>query len=149
MNKWIAISVVVLLVAAGAVLVFTNRQTGTTMTSENESTITETTPSTTGTATQPMEEGTTSATANVVLTPSGFEPKNLTIKAGTKVVWTNKSGKLSTVNSDNHPTHLLNSFLNLGTFKDGESLEVVFDKPGTYGYHDHLDASRVGTVVVE
>lgn len=86
---------------------------------------------------------------NVILTNSGFTPKEITVKTGTSVSWINKSGKSATVSSDDHPTHKLFPFLNLGEFSDSSSLQIVFDKPGTYTYHDHYNASSVGTVVVE
>ncbi len=85
----------------------------------------------------------------VSVTSTGFEPQTITIKAGQKVVWTNKSGASVTVNSDSHPTHLLWPFLNLGEFSDGASVSVVFDKAGKYTYHNHLNPSQTGTVIVE
>ena len=85
----------------------------------------------------------------VTLTETGFSPETVTIKAGQKVTWNNKSGAAATVNSDIHPTHALYPPLNLNEFSNGESLELVFDKPGTYTYHDHLHPDRRGTVVVK
>ncbi len=85
----------------------------------------------------------------VTLTANGYEPQTLTIKAGTKVSWINKSGETATVSSDNHPTHELYPFLNLGKFADGESLSVVVEKPGTYTYHNHLNADEKGTIIAE
>lgn len=85
----------------------------------------------------------------VTLSASGFEPATITVKKGDKVVWVNKSGDSATVDSDNHPTHLLYPPLNMGTFDDGAKHELVFDKAGTYTYHDHFHPSRRGKVVVE
>lgn len=85
----------------------------------------------------------------VVLRDSGFTPVTINIKVGTKVVFANKSGGPATVNSAIHPTHLVYPPLNLGEFADAQTLELVFDKQGTYKYHDHLNPSRTGTVVVE
>lgn len=85
----------------------------------------------------------------VAVTNNGFEPQTITIKKGQRIVWTNKSGTNVTVNSDSHPTHLLWPFLNLGQFADGSSVSVVFEKAGKYTYHNHLNASQVGTVIVE
>lgn len=85
----------------------------------------------------------------VVLGASGFSPATVIIKAGAKVVWTNKSGGMATVNSDPHPQHTDYAPLNLGRFSDGGTLELVFDKAGTYKYHNHLNASQTGTVIVE
>ena len=69
----------------------------------------------------------------VTLTQNGFSPTALTIKAGTKVIWMNKSGGEATVNSGPHPTHANYSSLNLGIFPDGSTFSLVFDKPGKYG----------------
>ena len=88
-------------------------------------------------------------TSSITLTTSGFAPQSLTVKAGTKVVWTNNSGATATVNSANHPTHLVYPLLNLGNFGSGETLSLVFDQPGTYKYHNHLDASQTGVVDVQ
>lgn len=91
----------------------------------------------------------TTETTNVIITTSGFTPETIKIKPGTKVVWTNKGGETVTVNSDLHPTHLLYPPLNLGELSNGASVELVFDKPGTLKYHNHLNPSQTGTVIVE
>lgn len=86
---------------------------------------------------------------NVILGDSGFVPQDITVKVGTTVAWINKSGKAATVNSDDHPTHSLYPFLNLGEFPNSSTLEVVFEKKGKYNYHDHYNATETGTVTVE
>ena len=86
---------------------------------------------------------------NVNFTSSGFDPKTVTIKTGTRVIWVNKSGAAATVSSAVHPTHQAYPPLNLGEFPDGSSVQLVFDKPGTYKYHNHLNSAQTGTVVVE
>lgn len=100
-----------------------------------------------------QQTGTTNTTkeimVNVAITSSGFNPQTVTVKVGTRVIWLNKSGGLATVNSDLHPTHRLYTPLNLGEFPDGSSVQLVFDKPGTYKYHNHLNPSQTGTVVVQ
>ena len=87
--------------------------------------------------------------SSINLTSSGFSPNTITIKTGTRVIWLNKSGAAATVNSAVHPSHKVYTPLNLGEFRDGSSVQLVFDKPGTYKYHDHLNPSRTGTVIVE
>ncbi|MEK7450579.1 MAG: cupredoxin domain-containing protein [Patescibacteria group bacterium] len=87
--------------------------------------------------------------AIVTVSVLGFAPQTLTIKAGTKVIWMNKSGAAVSLNSAVHPTHLVYPPLNLGEFGDGSSVQLGFDKPGTYSYHNHLNASQTGTIVVE
>ncbi|MBI3366312.1 hypothetical protein HY041_01620 [Candidatus Roizmanbacteria bacterium] len=85
----------------------------------------------------------------VTITASGFEPKSVKVKVGTKVVWVNKSGTDVSINSALHPSHLLYPPLNLGIVHNGDSVSLVFNMSGSYKYHDHLDASHTGVVVVE
>lgn len=92
---------------------------------------------------------TNSNQVTVTVTTSGFQPETVTIKAGEKVVWVNQSGAVSNVSSAKHPTHLIYPPLNLGDFGNGASVSLSFDKPGTYTYHNHLNPTEVGTVVVE
>lgn len=144
MNSKILITVVVLLVVGiGAFMIFGNNSTAPTTTDQLQepTQVQESTPS------ESMMEQQESTT--VTLTETGFSPKDITVKAGTTITWINQSGKAATVHSDDHPTHRLHSFLNLGEFADGESLEVVVQEPETYGYHDHYNASANGTITVE
>jgi len=105
-----------------------------------------------------LEEGTEDAMeqseeasdgSRVTVTDSGFEPQSITVKAGSKVVWTNGTQATANVSSAMHPTHELYPPLNLGDFDQGATVELVFDEPGEYKYHDHLNPSKFGTVVVE
>lgn len=148
-TKIIGIIAIVVLAAAGYFLVSNQSKNTVAPTPTNSPTQTEQTqsaPSATNTAT---DEAMTKEEVTVTLTTSGFEPNTITVKAGTKVVWTNKSGAVATVNSALHPTHLLYPPLNLGEFADGEKVSLVFDKAGTYKYHNHLNPGQTGTVVVE
>lgn len=88
-------------------------------------------------------------TVNVTKTDNGFSPQSVTIKAGQSVTWINDSGTTATVDSSPHPAHTDFPFLNLGEFEDGNSMTLVFPDAGTYKYHDHLNSSHFGTVVVE
>lgn len=95
---------------------------------------------------------TISETENVVqvtVGQNGFLPKSLKVKAGTTVVWVNQSDMAVAIYSAVHPTHLVYQPLNLGEVASGSSVELVFDKQGTYKYHDHLNPSQTGEVVVE
>ena len=87
--------------------------------------------------------------ASIALTPTVFSPSTITVKAGAIVIWTNQSGTTATVNSAVHPTHQVYPPLTLGEFEDGGSLSLVFDSPGTYKYHNHLNPTQVGTIIVE
>lgn len=141
MNK-ILLVIVVLIIGLGAFTFLGNRRTApATSTKQPESTVS-----------QEATSGGTEAdkqNVNVVLGNSGFTPKDIIIKVGTRVIWINKSGAAATVSSDDHPTHLLYSFLNLGEFADSSSVQVIFNKTGKFSYHNHLNPSQTGSVTVE
>ena len=84
------------------------------------------------------------------LTSTGFFPKVVTVKKGARVIWYNKSGANGSVNSDDHPTHLLYPPLNfVGFFIPDTSVQAIFEEPGTFGYHNHLKPEQTGTLIVE
>lgn len=85
----------------------------------------------------------------VSITSNGFDPKIVSLKAGTKVTWKNMSGETVSIKSAVHPTHLLYPPLNLGIVADGASLSLMFPKAGSYKYHNHLKPSQTGMVMVE
>lgn len=85
----------------------------------------------------------------VTYTGSGFSPKNTTVEKGTRVTWVNKSGKDATVNSDDYPTNKKFPFLNLGDYPDGSSVQVVFNKTGTFTYYNYFTPTHHGTVTVK
>ncbi len=97
----------------------------------------------------PTESVSPAAGVEIQLTADGFDPAKLVVKVGDRVTWKNNSGSTATVSSDPHPAHTLFPIINLGPFDDGATHSVVFDKAGTYTYHNHLDASQKGTVIVE
>lgn len=107
---------------------------------------------TTTTVTPEASPATSSAVVEqnvVTLTTSGYSPASLTVKAGTTVTFMNKSGSKATVSSDPHPVHTAYPPLNLGSFADGGTLTLTFDKPGTYGYHNHLNPTQTGKIIVQ
>lgn len=80
---------------------------------------------------------------------SGFSPAEVKVKVGEKVEFKNNSSKTVQVNSDPHPIHTSFPVLNINIIAVGETKSIVFDKAGTYKYHNHLNASERGTIVVE
>jgi plastocyanin len=85
----------------------------------------------------------------VTLSKNGFSPTQVTIKVGSAVRWKNISGSQQTVNSDNYPTNQLHRELNFGVFNNGSSVVYTFTKPGIYGYHNQLNHTQMGKVIVE
>ena len=84
----------------------------------------------------------------IIFGKSGFSPKTVNISKGTVVVWTNSSGGMVTVHSSPHPAHTDFPVLNLGELADGNKFSLLFTTPGTYKYHNHLNASQFGTIIV-
>ena len=86
----------------------------------------------------------------VAVLDTGFSPALVTIKLGDRVIWVNRtSGAAVTVNSADHPTHQVYPPLNLGEFKKNQSVQLVFEKLGAYKYHNHLNPSQTGIIVVQ
>ncbi len=93
----------------------------------------------------------TTAQGSVVvrLTDSGFAPQTVTVKKGTSVTFTNAGTSNMWVASDVHPTHqLLPGFDELTSVAKGGTYTYTFTKVGTWTYHNHLQPTVKGTVVV-
>jgi len=103
------------------------------------------------TETTTSEQNTSNAALGTTIdyTDKGFSPAELRVKAGEKVEFKNSSSKTVQVNSNPHPTHTLFAELNIGAIAAGQTKSVTFTKAGTYSYHNHLNASQGGTIVVE
>ena len=95
---------------------------------------------------------------------SGYSPSTITIKKGETVTWKNEGSKPMWTASAMHPTHrvypgtdisacgtqtLLPMFDSCGRIESGQSWSFTFNNVGTWGYHNHLDSSKFGKVVVE
>ena len=103
-------------------------------------------------ATQPITEETTIVPTEITVTydANGFSPNTVTIKKGETVIFQNKTGKSASVASGAHPTHLIYpEFDQYKTEQRGQDeFRFVFEKVGTWKYHDHLNATMTGTVIV-
>ena len=85
----------------------------------------------------------------VITYDGGFLPGEVEVKIGEAVEFRNDSQETFQVNSDNHPSHALYPELNLGVVGPGKVKSTVFEKAGTYTYHNHLKPTEKGTIVVE
>jgi plastocyanin len=82
-------------------------------------------------------------------TDSGFVPASVTIKKGTIVTFDNESTKSMWPASAPHPTHTdYPEFDPKKAIAPGETWPFTFTKVGTWKYHDHLNPSRFGTIIV-
>ncbi len=83
-------------------------------------------------------------------TGNGFVPKSITVKVNTTVTWVNKDSDDVWVASAPHPQHTdLPGFDALKGYKTGESYSYTFTKVGNWKYHNHLNPSNFGAVIVE
>lgn len=87
--------------------------------------------------------------ATISYTDKGFEPNTVTVKAGDTVRVQNNSTMTLSFNSDDHPAHTKDSELNVGNVPQGGSETFTVSKKGTWGYHNHNNASDTGTIIVE
>ncbi len=94
----------------------------------------------------------------VEITSAGFNPSTVTIKAGDKVTFTNKDTSTHWPASAVHPTHtdypetggcIGSKFDACKGLAQGESWSFTFNEKGSWNYHDHLNPSLKGTIVVE
>ncbi len=98
--------------------------------------------------------------ATVTYTTEGFTPREVTVKRGGSVSWTNDRGGNMWVATAQHPTHTVYAGTSLSAHcddstdvsfdqcKNGEMYTFTFDKVGTWGYHNHSNASHFGRVIV-
>ena len=93
---------------------------------------------------------------------SGFSPETVTISAGETVQFMNERADPMWVASDEHPTHTeysgtsRNEHCGPGDAEEafdqcesGDSFTFTFTQTGSWDYHNHLNPSDGGTIVVE
>jgi plastocyanin len=72
-----------------------------------------------------------------------FSPVNISVKAGTKVTWTNNDSAPHTVTETDGKTGPSSDNLN-----NGDSYSFTFTKPGIYHYDCSIHPNMTGTVTV-
>lgn len=99
-------------------------------------------PSTTATSSAASKAKAAATHQVVTITDKGFQPGTVTVKPGTRVVWTN-TGQVG------HDVTLGISGPSSGQIDPGKAASHVFDKKGTYDYHDSSNPALTGRVVVK
>ena len=153
--------VIVILVVVWAIFAFMDKQ------KQDVAPLTDS-PSAITTNTVPLSDAAPSVDTNVVetsvsYTDSGFSPATITVKKGTAILFSNKSGKDFWPASAIHPTHTAypgSSVTKCGTadaskifdacvgIKSGSTWSFVFNEVGSWKHHNHLKSSHFGTVIV-
>lgn len=100
--------------------------------------------------------------AVIYITPEGYEPREIIVHQGGKVIFKNISGENRWPASNIHPTHRAypdsgiekcgtpdsNKIFDSCGLAPGETYEFIFEHVGEWGYHDHLDPKLKGRITV-
>jgi plastocyanin len=85
----------------------------------------------------------------VHVTDEGFEPRSVEVEAGRTVVFENVGDEAHWPASDDHPTHEeYPGFDPKKPVQPGTEWSFAFDRPGKWGYHDHMNPYLTGEIVV-
>jgi plastocyanin len=88
-------------------------------------------------------------TMTVVMSTDSYTPSTFTVKKGSRVVFRNASEVPRWPASDYHPTHgIYPEFDPQEEIAPGEEWAFVFEKPGKWKMHDHLEPKIKGVVTV-
>ena len=146
---YIVAIVIAILVVVGGVIALNKKDepANTTSSTTSQTTSTDTTPpSNTSTST----DTSTPSTDNLITyNGSSFSPSKITVKAGTVLTIKNDSSSSLDFDSDPHPSHTDNPELNVDNVSPGQSKTFTVNKIGTWGYHNHLNPTQKGTIVVQ
>jgi plastocyanin len=129
----ITIGAILVIVVIGIVIWMTNQNTS---------------PPTTNT-TPSSSSNTTATPSTITYSSDGFSPATLTVKSGATVTIKNTSDEDLQFESNPHPAHTDDTDLNVGLVAAGQTKTFTVTKTGTFGYHNHLDPSDTGHIVVE
>lgn len=151
---WVAFAVIVIVV--GAIFLSGNKAEAPT-TTETATQNTGTSPITTESQSNaPVKEhgvvtpGVVIPPASVSYTDGGFQPSAVEIKAGQKVQFVNVSSGGMWIASNPHPQHTLYlEFDEKGVVPRGGIYTFIFSRAGTWHYHNHINPSQTGTVIVK
>lgn len=145
--KQVIIAIVIIAVVGGGGYLLLNKNSDDSQKSNDSTTQTASNDPSTNTQSQPADDQ--PATATITYSNSGYSPSTVTVKSGDKVVIKNDSSRDMQFDSDPHPAHTNNEELNVGVVGPGESMSFVVKRTGTFGYHNHLNASDTGTIIVQ
>ena len=156
-SKGIWILIIVIILVAGAFLLW--QGSADTAMSTPTPTSTPTTPTPTPPAPSPTPTSSAAMSASISYDGSKFTPSEVTIKKGGTVTWSSSVASME-VASAPHPSHTgyngtvraqhcaAGATPSFDQCKGGKTYSFKFDKVGTWPYHDHENASAFGRVIV-
>jgi len=86
--------------------------------------------------------------ATITYTGKGFEPNNSTIGVNSYIRVRNRSVRLLKFMSDPYNQNSDEPELNQSELKPGDSVKIYVSQKGTWGYHNALDPSETGQLIV-
>jgi len=89
---------------------------------------------------------------SIVLTPDGYEPAEISIKVGDKIVFSASDdyGNVHWPASNVHPTHeIYSEFDPLSPIEPDATWGFVFGNVGEWRFHDHITPYHTGVITVE
>jgi len=132
-----------------------------------QSSLTQTTISPEGLTSKPTspQERVVAIPENIIsYTNSGYTPSSLKVKVGSSVSFQNNSNSSMWTATSPHPQHTSYPGSSISKCNGAEKATIfdacsgvasggnwsfTFDKAGTWEYHNHLNPSHIGTIVVE
>jgi hypothetical protein len=132
-TKTIVAVIVLIVIIGGAIIIFKPSKTNAPSSSTGVSSVPDTTP----------------VASTITYNGSSFSLSANTIKSGESIKIVNSSQTDLSFNSDPHPVHTDNPELNVGNIAAGQSRTIKLTAKGTWGFHNHLDASQHGTITVQ
>ncbi len=140
----LALCLVVLLAACGGTTTTTSASTPTSAPTAAPTSTPTSAPTTAPTAapTSAPTKAPTSTGHSVSIANFAFSPTALTVKKGTKVIWTNNDTVTHTVTADK-------GAFNSGPLAPGRTFSFTFTKAGSYSYHCNIHPSMMATIVVQ
>lgn len=145
MKPWIIGVGAVLVIGIGGWLLLNKDSNDTPKTDTSQSS----TPSDTSSSNSNSSSSSQPAAPTITYSDSGFSPSTVTVKTGDTIAIKNTSSRDMQFDSDPHPAHTDNTELNVGIVAPGQSMTFKVTTTGTYGYHNHLNPTDTGTIVVQ
>jgi len=141
--------IVVFVVAAALIAIFGSKNSAKDKTNETVTNVTQQQPSEGASKTTPPTSDSPippvpTQSETIAIQDMAFNSKDITIKVGTKVTWTNNDSAKHTVTSDSASDDSPAS----AELAKGESYSFTFMKVGVYHYHCSLHSGMTGTVTV-
>lgn len=96
------------------------------------------------------EDDEVAKTVTVTYDGHTFSPASVTINSGDTVKFVNNAGRTIIIASNPHPTHTANPEIGTGPSVAANGVyNLTLNNAGTWGYHDHLNPSASGSIIVQ